>query len=296
MSRGGSGCLQRGLRTGAVSGKIRPKNFNTNSLLSFSTASAEPATDSAALEFKETEVQYSKIPYSERIIRVRTRSKEEEGKYAARALRERGEVPGTLYGGPRLQRTGTGGERQVNDCHNICVVDIIDLATQLRTHQRSFFCLPFQLQFEDGEIEELVPVVATGMQTHPTTRELLSLNFLRVEPEGFKHKPKVEVPITYIDQDRCPGLKLGGYLNQSKRSLTVRIGENEDYDKVPSQITISLLECGANAKIKTGRIDIPDDCNIKVLDPPKTHLASIIGRKGKAAEVESGGGDDLVAI
>ena len=189
---------------------MRPNSFNTNSLLSFSTASAEPATDSAALDFKETEVQYSKIPYSERIIRVRTRSKEEEGKYAARALRERGEVPGTLYGGPRLQRTGTGGERQVNDCHNICVVDIIDLAKQLRTHQRSFFCLPFQLQFEDGETEELVPAVATGMQTHPTTRELLSLNFLRVEPEGFKHKPKVEVPITYIDKDRCPGLKLGG--------------------------------------------------------------------------------------
>ena len=82
----------------AVPGEMRPNSFNTNSLLSFSTASAEPATDSAALDFKETEVQYSKIPYSERIIRVRTRSKEEEGKYAARALRERGEVPGTLYG------------------------------------------------------------------------------------------------------------------------------------------------------------------------------------------------------
>ena len=273
--------------------------FNANSLLSFSTASAEPATglpgDSTALHFKETEVQYSQIPYSERIIRVRSRLKEEEGKYAARALRERGEVPGTLYGGPRLQHTGTD-ERQANDCHNICVVDIIDLARQLRTHQRSFFCLPFQLLFEDGESEETIAAVATGMQTHPTTRELLSLNFLRVEPEGYKHKPKVEVPITYIDKDRCPGLKLGGYLNQAKRSLTVRIGEGDDYDKVPSQITISLLECGANAKIKTGRIDIPDDCNVKVLDPPKTHLASIIGRKGKAAEVEKGDDEDLVSI
>ena len=83
-------------------------------------------------------------------------------------------------------------------------------------------------------------------------------------------------------------------MNQAKRLWTVRIGENE---LTKSHLKwISLLECGANAKIKTGRIDIPDDCNVQVIDPPKTHLASIIGRKGKAAEVESGGDDDLVAI
>ena len=57
---GGSGWAQRGLRMEAVPGEMRPNSFNTNSLLSFSTASAEPATDSAALDFK-TEVQYSKI-------------------------------------------------------------------------------------------------------------------------------------------------------------------------------------------------------------------------------------------
>ena len=86
---------------------------------------------------------------------------------------------------------------------------------------------------------------------------------------------------------------MGGYLNQAKRSLTVRIGDSDDYDKIPSRIVISLLECGANAKIKTGRIDIPKECNVHVIDPPKTHLASIIGRKGKAEGVEGEGGDDF---
>jgi large subunit ribosomal protein L25 len=248
-----------------------------------------------SFEFRETDLEYSKIPYAERIIKVRYRTEEEEGKYAVSALRERGEIPGTLFGGPRFQKSSLpdSSESQPNDRRNICVLNIVDLARDLRMHGLSFFCLPFQLEIEGEEDKENIPVVATGMQTHPTTRELLSLNFLRVEPEGYKQKPKVKIPISYIDEDRCPGLKLGGYLNQAKRSLTVRIGDSDDYDKVPSRIIISLLECGANAKIKTGRIDIPDDCNVHVLDSPKTHLASIIGRKGKAASVEEDTNDDF---
>ena len=251
-------------------------------------------TDLEYFEFKETDLEYSKVPYSQRIIKARYRTEEEEGKYAAQALREGGEVPGTLYGGPRFQygeSDDTNKKVQTNDRRNVCVLNIVDLARDLRMHELSFFCLPFQLQIE-GEAET-VPVVPTGMQTHPTTRELLAMNFLRIEPEGYKHKPKVEIPIIYIDDDRCPGLKMGGYLNQAKRSLTVRIGDSDDYDKIPSRIVISLLECGANAKIKTGRIDIPKECNVHVIDPPKTHLASIIGRKGKAEDVEGEGGDDF---
>lgn len=267
------------------------------SYLYFSTSSLPENKEDGELsfEYKETDVEYSKVPYSQRIIKVRYRTEEEEGKYAALALRERGEVPGTLYGGPRLQKSDLSdpSKRQPNDRRNICVLNIVDLARELRMHELSFFCLPFQLEIEGEEDKENIPVIPTGIQTHPTTRELLSLNFLRVEPEGYKQKPKVEVPISYIDEDRCPGLKLGGYLNQAKRSLTVRIGDSDDYDKVPSRIIISLLECGANAKIKTGLIEIPDDCNVRVVDPPKTHLASIIGRKGKAAEVEEDSSDDF---
>ena len=114
-----------------------------------------------------------------------------------------------------------------------------------------------------------------------------------LKPEGYTQKPKVEIPITYIDNDRCPGLKMGGYLNQTKRSLTVRIGDSDDYDKVPSRVVVSLLQCGGNAKIKAGFIDIPSDCNIHVVDPPKTHLASIIGKKGVVAQVEEVEDDDF---
>ena len=273
------------------------KNNKKRSHLHFSTMTSPVNNEEGeySFEFKETDLEYSKIPYSERIIKVRYRTEEEQGKYAVLALRERGEVPGTLFGGPRFQKKSLAdsSERQPNDRLNICVLNIVDLARDLRMHELSFFCLPFQLEIEGEEDKENIPVIATGMQTHPTTRELLSLNFLRIEPEGYKQKPKVEIPISYVDEDRCPGLKLGGYLNQAKRSLTVRIGDSDDYDKVPSRIIISLLECGANAKIKTGRIDIPDDCNVHVLDPPKTHLASIIGRKGKAADVEEASSDDF---
>ena len=182
-------------------------------------------TDLEYFEFKETDLEYSKVPYSQRIIKARYRTEEEEGKYAAQALREGGEVPGTLYGGPRFQygnQIDTNKKVQTNDRRNVCVLNIVDLARDLRMHELSFFCLPFQLLKLKGKRKQS-PVVPTGMQTHPNTMRIISNEFLRIEPEGYKHKPKVEIPIIYIDDDRCPNvLKMGGYLNQAKRSLTVR--------------------------------------------------------------------------
>ena len=93
-------------------------------------------TDLEYFEFKETDLEYSKVPYSQRIIKARYRTEEEEGKYAAQALREGGEVPGTLYGGPRFQygeSDDTNKKVQTNDRRNVCVLNIVDLARDLRS-------------------------------------------------------------------------------------------------------------------------------------------------------------------
>ena len=78
---------------------------------------------------------------------------------------------------------------------------------------------------------------------------------------------------------------MGGYLNQAKRFVNCEIVGN-DFDSVPSEFAISLLNMESVDRIKV--LDIAEATStlqgVKVVDLPNQHLASIVGRKGKAAE------------
>ena len=106
-----------------------------------------------------SEAIYSSIPFSERVIRVKRRL--EDGKYAARRHRRNGEIPGVLFGGSRLPKKLRKSESEGNHNDHVLVyaVDTLAIEKELRRFAHSFFCLPYQLYFEDED--EYVPAFVT---------------------------------------------------------------------------------------------------------------------------------------
>ena len=252
------------------------------------------ATDAARQCFSSatlaTEVNYASVPFAERVIEVRTR--ELDGKYEARRVRANGEVPGVLFGGsrwPMARRKANGAEASAAHSHDhllVAAVDYLALETELRVHGLGFFCLPYQLKV-DGE-DTLIPVLPRSFHRHPVSRDILSLNYQRLDV-STKKAPKVSISVSYVDHDRCPGLKLGGYLNQAKRDVMCRI-HGTDYDKIPSGFVLSLAKFESLDRVRVGDVTLPAEASetLELLDNPTVHLASIVGRKGKAAEVDAG--------
>ena len=239
-----------------------------------------------------SEAVFPSVPFAERIIRVKRRT--EDGKYAARRHRRNGEVPGVLYGGsrrPKKFRKSEGGDE--NDHVLVYAVDNLAIEKELRLCSHSFFCLPYQLHLEDED--EYIPVLPRSFQRHPVNREIMSLSYQRLD-RAVK-PPKIAIPVSYVDEDRCPGLKLGGYLNQDKRFVKCEI-VGSDFDSIPSQFVVSLLNLETVDRIKV--LDVvgaaSEAAGISLVDKPNVHLASIVGRKGKAAEAEEDDEEELFII
>ena len=112
---------------------------------------------------------------------------------------------------------------------------------------------------------ETCKAVVKEVQYHPTTYQVLHLDFLVLEP---KVAVEVKVPLQWMGEADCVGVKLGGFIRPVKRHVKVRcLPEN-----IPSdfKIDIQSLEIGQAKRvfdIEPGQTD--------VLAKPKEILVTI---------------------
>ncbi|MEJ2131166.1 MAG: 50S ribosomal protein L25/general stress protein Ctc [Gammaproteobacteria bacterium] len=112
----------------------------------------------------------------------------ELGKGANRRLRRKGQkVPGILYG---------GGEEPVT---------VAFAANELAKIMESeaFFSQIVTLEL-DGKPEQ---AILRDLQRHPATERVLHLDFLRIRADQAL---QVHVPIHFLNEDQCVGVRLGG--------------------------------------------------------------------------------------
>ena len=73
----------------------------------------------------------------------------------------------------------------------------------------------------DGKKEK---VLAKELQFHPVTDRLIHFDLLRVHEDTIV---TVDVPVVFLNQDICPGLKKGGVLNLVRRSVELKCNAND---------------------------------------------------------------------
>lgn len=165
--------------------------------------------------------------------------RERTGKGGAREARREGKVPGVLYGG------------------DLAPVSInLDAIEVLKALNSGKFLSHMITIDHKGEKQSVIP---QDVQFHPVTDQAVHIDLYRVDED---QKIKVEVLVTFIGDEVCPGIKKGGTLNVVRHTVELLVPAGH----IPESLTadISKLEIGDNVKISD--IKLPGDAEPTITD------------------------------
>lgn len=162
---------------------------------------------------------------------LRVELRNNAGRGASRALRNENKIPGILYGG---------------DKENVLLtVDPRDVLKGL--HHAGFYSTIFELNL-DGKTEK---ALVRAVQFHPVTDNPIHIDFWRVNKNSKIH---LSIPVVFINENKCPGIKRGGLLNVVLHTLDVTCSA----DNIPEQITVDLEGLEIGTSVHTASINLPE--------------------------------------
>lgn len=157
--------------------------------------------------------------------------REGTGAGVARALRRDGKIPGVVYGGVEAPQP--------------IAIDMKTVYTE--AHKAGFFSRVYTLELSP---KKKLQVIARDIQFHPVTDAPLHVDFQRIDKNS---KINVSIPVEYINEDKAPGVKLGGMLNIIVHNLEVVCSA----DSIPQKLTIDLAGMNINQSIHLDAVELP---------------------------------------
>jgi large subunit ribosomal protein L25 len=152
-------------------------------------------------------------------VRIEAVARERAGKGAARATRRGGMVPAVVYGAKQEA--------------TLIALDPRGVVKELT--KGGWQSHLYEVAVKGGPAER---TIMRDVQFDPVTDRPVHVDFQRLAPGA---RIRIQVPVTFLHEDACPGLKAGGVLNVVRRDVEVLA----EPDKVPEKFELDL----ANAKI-----------------------------------------------
>ena len=198
---------------------------------------------------------------SEQIV-LRAEFREELGKAASRRLRRLSDkVPGILYGGG------------VDPVH--LSVTHRDLSKAMQ--EEAFFSQILELSVGD----RTQACVLRDVQRHPATDRVQHIDFLRIQ----ENMPvQMHVPLHYLNEDRCVGVKLGG--GRIAHNL-IEVEVSCLPRDLPEFIAVDVADLEVGSSIHLSDLELPDGVSIVALglgEDRDIPVASVTARRGGALD------------
>ncbi|MFW5442914.1 MAG: 50S ribosomal protein L25/general stress protein Ctc [Methylococcaceae bacterium] len=186
------------------------------------------------------------------------------GKSAARGIRRNGDVPAIVYGGEVAPQSIVLNHNEVvkHLSHEAVYSHVLDLKI-------------------DGKTEK---AVLKGVQRHPAKAQVMHMDFMRIDET---HELKVHVPLHFINEDICVGVKAGGVVTHSMVDVEVACLPAV----LPEFIEVDLEAIDIGGSIHLTDIVVPEGVSVVALAQAGNHdhtVAQVM--KTKAAK-----GDEEVA-
>lgn len=189
-------------------------------------------------------------------IQLSADKRERAGKGVARALRREDKIPAVIYGDNKPPVTISLPEKEIT----------------LEYRKGHLFT-----SLTDIDVSgEKYLVLARDVQIHPLTDRLEHADFLRVSP---KTRIAVEVPLDFINQETCAGLKAGGVLNIVRHEVEFLCAATD----IPESIEVDLSGYDIGDAIKISAIKLPSGVTPTIKDRDFT-LATIAAPRALVEE------------
>jgi large subunit ribosomal protein L25 len=147
-------------------------------------------------------------------------------------LRDSGSIPAILYGG--------------KDPNAKISVDKKILKNILNSE--SFLSSIFDLDLDGNKLK----VIPRDVAYNVITDEPIHIDFMRVVPGT---KIVLEIPVKFINNSDCPGLKVGGVLNIVRRKVELKCPA----ENIPEEIIVDLKGLEIGTSIKISFIKLPEN-------------------------------------
>ena len=196
--------------------------------------------------------------------------RERVGKGSARAARRAGLVPAVIYGNKQDPVGITMVSREITKI----------------VHQPGIFGRLLEIDVAGNKST----VLTRDIQFHPVSDVVMHLDFLRVSGSA---SVAVAVPVEFINEDKCPGIKIGGVLNVVRYEVEL----NCPATAIPEKITIDLEGVKIGDSIHISAIELPDGVTPTITDRDFTvaTLASPGGGVKNEDEDEAAEGEEAAA-
>src|ERR1700731_5127612 len=157
------------------------------------------------------------------------------GKGAARGVRREGRIPGVIYGGGDAAAPISLAYRELNKL----------------IYAGHFLTTIFERDV-GGAKQRVIP---RDYQLDHIKDQLLHVDFLRLKPGA---NLRVQVPVHFINQDICPGVKKGGSLNIVRHVIAMRVPA----DAIPEAVVADLASLQINDSVHIDAIPLPEGCKL----------------------------------
>ena len=172
-------------------------------------------------------------------INLHAEVRERAGKGAARAVRRAGRVPGVVYGGKKSPLLVSVDPRDIRRG--------LDAGTFLST----IYSIDL-----GSETERVVP---RDVAMHPVKTMPQHVDFMRVTADT---RITVEVPVHFLNEEECPGLKRGGVLNVVRYHVEVECG----IDNIPQGFDLDLTGLDIGDSIHASALSLPAGVELTITD------------------------------
>ena len=194
----------------------------------------------------------------------------DEGKGASRRLRRlEAKVPAIIYGGEAEPQS----------------IALLQKDMYKALENEAVFSSVLTLSV-DGKEET---VILRDLQRHPAKAILLHADFQRVSANTKVH---VKVPLHFLNEDKCKGVKAGGIVSHTLTELDI----NAPASKLPEFIEVDLADLELDGNIHISDIKLPAGVESVDLSHGEDHdlvVASVHKPRGAVeADAEEGEGEE----
>jgi len=192
---------------------------------------------------------------------LKAEARKRVGKGSSRALRRAGLIPAVIYGDKQAPIPIAVSSKEVT----------------LKIHAGGFMTTIGTIDVDGDKIR----VLPKDYQLDPVRDFTMHVDFLRISKDSTV---VVEVPVHFVNEEKSPGLKVGGVLNVVRHTVEVSCPA----DAIPESITVDLtgLKLGDGAHISS--VTLPPDVTPTITDRDFT-IATIASPAGLKSE---GGGEE----
>lgn len=184
------------------------------------------------------------------------------GRAATKAVRREGKLPAIVYGGKAAPQS--------------IVLDSIEVGKHLAHEAVYSHVLELKI---NGKTQK---VILKGVQRHPAKAQILHLDFLRVDA---KQTLKARVPLHFINESECAGVKLGGVVTHTMVDVEVSCLASA----LPEYIEVDLVNLELGDAIHLTDIVMPKGVEIVALSQEGDYnytVAQVMKVRGPVEEVE----------